>query len=104
MGINDGKKSEQFDYRVDDVKNWTLSHLYQIVDMESVCIFADSRGKHLAISNVETKSFPGIKIITLLEKVETFLNGNDPSNYKIIYIFAEISDLTSRQRSHDSEE
>lgn len=72
--------------------------------MESVCIFADSRGKNLAISNVETKSFPGIKLIALLEKVEKFLDGNDNSNYKTIYIFAGINDLTSRQKSHDYEE
>lgn len=30
--------------------------------MESVCIFADSRGKNLAISNVETKKFSRDKI------------------------------------------
>lgn len=40
----------------------------------------------------------------MLEKVEKFLDGNDNSNYKTIYIFAGINYLTSRQRSHDYEE
>lgn len=55
--------------------------------MESVCIFADSRGEN------QKKSFR-IKVVSLLEKVEKFLDGNDHSNNKIIYIFAGVNDLT----------
>lgn len=72
--------------------------------MEFVCIFVDSRGKNFVISNVEIKSFFGIKLILLLEKVEKFFDGNDNLNYKIIYIFAGINDLIFRQKLYDYEE
>lgn len=72
--------------------------------MESVYIFADSRGKNLSISNVETKRFPGIKMIALLKKMEKFLDEDDQSNNKIIYIFAGINDLTAKQRAYNYEE
>lgn len=51
------------------------------------------------------KSFPGIKIVSLLEKVEKFLDGNDQSNNKIIYIFAGVNDLTpDREQAHNYKE
>lgn len=51
------------------------------------------------------KSFPGIKIVSLLKKVEKFLDGNDQSNNKIIYIFAGVNDLTlDREQAHNYKE
>lgn len=39
------------------------------------------------------KSFVGIKIVLLLEKVEKFFDGNDQLNNKIIYIFVGVNDF-----------
>lgn len=71
--------------------------------MKSVCIFADSREKEFSI-NVETKCFPGIKMIAFHKKVEKFLDEHDQSNNKVIYYFARINYLTTTQRAYNYEE
>lgn len=71
--------------------------------MKSVCIFADSREKEFSI-NVETKCFPGIKMIAFHKKVEKFLDEHDQSNNKVICYFARINYLTTTQIAYNYEE
>lgn len=47
MGISGGERNlNSFYYRVDDIMDQTILHLFLIREMKSVCIFADSRGKN----------------------------------------------------------
>lgn len=52
---------------------------------------------------METKCFPGIKMIAFLKKVENFLDERDQSNNKVIY-YARINYLTTTQRAYNYEE
>lgn len=53
---------------------------------------------------METKCFPGIKMIAFLKKVEKFLDEHDQSNNKVIYYFARINYLTTTQIAYNYEE
>lgn len=65
-----------------------LYQIYIILYIWNLCAYLQTVEERIR------KCFPGIKIVSVLEKVEKFFDWNDQSNNKIIYIFAGVSDLT----------